>query len=192
MVNDRPILLGFSVFYYLRGQNRYYFSIPFDREMQGASFRIGKRLKWPDNYFRAFWTISTSQKTYKGNEEDLIDYGLAGISNSVGLSISQTVTRDSRNHPEFPSRGSSFAWTSTLSGGPLSSKLLPVHENFHKHTLKFDWYTNPFWKAAIVSSWQFGAIKELNSRHTENTIIPIDEKFIMGGSGIPYLSLIHI
>ena len=94
----------FSVFYYLRGQNRYYFSIPFDREMQGARFRIGKRLKWPDNYFRAFWTISTSQKTYKGNEEDLIDYGLAGISNSVGLSISQTVTRDSRNHPEFPSQ----------------------------------------------------------------------------------------
>ena len=157
MVNDRPILLGFSVFYYLRGQNRYYFSIPFDREMQGASFRIGKRLKWPDNYFRAFWTISTSQKTYRGNEEDLIDYGLAGISHS----------------------------------GPLSSKLLPVLENFHKHTFKFDWYTNPFWKAAIVSSWQFGAIKELNSRHTENTIIPIDEKFIMGGSGIPYGTLLR-
>ena len=104
MVNDRPILLGFSVFYYLRGQNRYYFSIPFDREMQGASFRIGKRLKWPDNYFRAFWSISTSKKNYKGSEEDLNEYGLLGVSNSVGLSISQTVTRDSRNHPEFPSQ----------------------------------------------------------------------------------------
>ena len=191
MVNDRPILLGFSVFYYLRGQNRYYFSIPFDREMLGASFRTGTRLKWPDNYFRAFWTISASQKTYKGNEEDLIEYGLLGVSNSVGLSISQTLTRDSRNHPEFPSRGSSFAWTSTLSGGPLSSKLLPINENFHKHTLKFDWFTNPFWKAAIVSSWQIGAIRELNSRHTETTIIPIDEKFIMGGSGIPYGTLLR-
>tara|TARA_Y100000590_G_scaffold470581_1_gene666557 strand:- start:4816 stop:7194 length:2379 start_codon:yes stop_codon:yes gene_type:complete len=191
MVNDRPVLLGFSVFYYLRGQNRYYYSIPFDREMQGASFRIGTRLKWPDNYFRSFWAISISQKNYRGTEENLKEYGLLGISNSVGLSFSQTVTRDSRNHPEFPSRGSSFSWTSTLSGGPFSSELLPVHENFHKHILKFDWFTNPFWKAALVSSWQFGAIKDLPPRHTENTIIPIDEKFIMGGSGIPYGTLLR-
>ena len=191
MVNDRPILLGFSVFYYLRGQNRYYFSIPFDREMQGASFRIGKRLKWPDNYFRAFWSISTSKKNYKGSEEDLNEYGLLGVSNSVGLSISQTVTRDSRNHPEFPSQGSSFNWTSTLSGGPFSAKILPVHENFHKHTVKLEWFTNPVWKSALVSSWQFGAIKDLRPRHTENTIIPIDEKFIMGGSGIPYGTLLR-
>ncbi len=191
MVNDRPVLLGFSIFYYLRGQNRYYFSIPFDREMQGASFRVGTRLKWPDNYFRSFWSISVSQKNYRGNEEDLKEYGLLGISNSVGLSFSQTVTRDSRNHPEFPSRGSSFAWTSTLSGGPFSSELLPVHENFHKHVFKFDWFTNPFWKAALVSSWQFGAIKDLPPRHTDDTIIPIDEKFIMGGSGIPYGTMLR-
>ncbi len=191
MVNDRPVLLGFSIFYYLRGQNRYYYSIPFDREMQGASFRIGTRLKWPDNYFRSFWSISVSQKNYRGTEENLKEYGLLGISNSVGLSFSQTVTRDSRNHPEFPSRGSSFSWTSTLSGGPFSTELFPVHENFHKHMLKFDWFTNPFWKAALVSSWQFGAIKDLPPRHTDNTIIPIDEKFIMGGSGIPYGTLLR-
>ena len=191
MVNDRPILLGFSVFYYLRGQNRYYYSIPFDREMAGASIRVGTRLKWPDNYFRAVWTLSTSQKTYKGNPEDLAAYGLDGVRNSVGLSISQTITRDSRNHPEFPSQGSSFNWTSTLSGGPLSSQILPVHENFHKHTLKFNWFTNPFWKLALVSSWQFGAIKELVPKHTDNTLVPIDEKFIMGGSGIPYGTLLR-
>ena len=57
--------------------------------------------------------------------------------------------------------------------------------------MKFNWFTNPFWKLALVSSWQFGAIKELVPKHTDNTLVPIDEKFIMGGSGIPYGTLLR-
>ena len=48
------------------------------------------------------------------NEEDG-DYSFS----SSGISFIQTITRDSRNHPEFPTNGSRSIWTSTFSGGFL-------------------------------------------------------------------------
>ncbi|MEE9167987.1 MAG: outer membrane protein assembly factor BamA [Candidatus Neomarinimicrobiota bacterium] len=183
MVKDTPVLLGFSAFYYLRGQNVTYYSFPLDRTVVGASVRVGRRLKWPDNYFRASWMVQGTQKRYEGSEEDLERY-VRGRETTVGLALTQFVTRDSRNHPEFPSEGSVFSWTSTLSGGPLDTRLLPVHENFHKHVLKFDAYAPLVWKFVLLNSFQMGSIKELPS--PRGSIIPIDERFIMGGSGIPY------
>lgn len=184
MVNDTPNLIGFSAFYYLRGQSAIY-SFPLDREVIGGSVRWGRRLKWPDNFFRASWMIQTSRSSYQGKEEDLEQY-VSGFRETVGLSVTQVVSRDSRNHPEFPSLGSSFGWTSTLSGGPLSGPWFTIHESFHKHVLKFEWFTSPFWKTALMSSLQMGVIKKLPSGPDTRSIIPIDDLFIMGGSGIPY------
>lgn len=188
MVNDTPLLVGFSAFYYLRGQNQLYYSFPLDRKVIGGSVRVGRRLKWPDNYFRASWMIQGTQKAYEGLQEDLDRY-VSGREKTVGLAVTQFVTRDSRNHPEFPSLGSVFSWTSTLSGGPLDTRFLPVHENFHKHVMKFDWYAPVFWKFVLLNSFQMGAIKTLPS--PRGSIIPIDERFIMGGSGIPYGTLLR-
>lgn len=184
MVNDTPNLVGFSAFYYLRGQSAIY-SFPLDREVVGGSVRWGRRLKWPDNFFRSSWMIQASKSSYRGSEEDLQRY-VSGFKETVGLSITQVVSRDSRNHPEFPSMGSTFRWTSTLSGGPLSGPWLTVHESFHKHVLMFEWFTSPFWKTALMSSLQMGAIERLSSGPGTRSIIPIDDKFIMGGSGIPF------
>jgi len=184
MVNDTPVLLGFSAYYYLRGMN-YTYSFPLDREVVGSSVRAGRRLKWPDNYFRASWMLQGSRKLYKGTKENLEKY-VSGFEKTVGLAISQFITRDSRDHPEFPSQGSVFSWTSTLSGGPLDTRFLPIHENFHKHVLKFNWYTPTFWKFVLLSSLHTGAIKTIPSRHGGVSLVPIDDRFIMGGSGIPY------
>lgn len=191
MVNDTPVLAGFSAFYYLRGQNRFYSGIPLDREVFGGSVRLGRRLKWPDNYFRASWMLQGTNKRYRGDQTDLEAFLPQGIAETVGLSLTQVVSRDSRDHPEFPSRGSTFSWTSTLSGGPLSTPLLPVHENFHKHILKFDWFTPVVWKFVLVSSWQMGAINNLAADESDVSVVPWDDLFIMGGSGIPYGTMLR-
>jgi outer membrane protein insertion porin family len=190
MINDTPVLVGFSAFYYLRGQNSYYSGIPLDREVFGGSVRLGRRLKWPDNYFRVSWMVQGTNKRYRGSQTDLEDF-LGGIAETVGLSVTQSVSRDSRDHPEFPSRGSIFSWSSTLSGGPLSTSLLPVHENFHKHIFKFDWFTPVVWKFVLMSSWQMGAIKNLVADESDISVVPWDDLFIMGGSGIPYGTMLR-
>ena len=190
MVNDTPVLVGFSTFYYLRGQNSSYYGVPLDREVIGGSVRFGKRLKWPDNYFRATWVLQGTRKSYKGTEADLETY-VSGFSETTGLSVGQVISRDSRNHPEFPSMGSVFTWSSTLSGGPLKTPWFDVHENFHKHLFKFDWYAPAFWKFVLTSSLQFGAIKEISTDGVERSIVPVDDRFIMGGSGIPYGTMLR-
>ncbi|MFQ6608354.1 MAG: outer membrane protein assembly factor BamA [Fidelibacterota bacterium] len=190
MVNDTPVLIGFSTFYYLRGRNSSYYGLPLDREVIGGSIRFGKRLKWPDNYFRSTWVLQGTRKSYRGSEEDLQNY-VSGFRETNGLSIGQVISRDSRNHPEFPSVGSVFNWSSTISGGPLQTPLFNVHENFHKHVFRFDWYAPAFWKFVLASSLQFGAIKEIPTKGVERSIIPVDDRFIMGGSGIPYGTMLR-
>lgn len=188
MVNDTPVLIGFTAFFYLRGQN-YGYTFPLDREVVGSSFRVGRRLKWPDNYFRASWMIQGSRTSYKAEKEEDLQRYVGSFRETVGLAVTQFVTRDSRNHPEFPSQGSVFSWTSTLSGGPLDTRFLRIHENYHKHIVKFDWYAPMFWKFALLNSLQLGAMKKLPSKN--GSIIPIDERFLMGGTGIPYGTLLR-
>ena len=185
MINDTPNLVGFSLYYYLRGQGAYSYSIPLDREIFGSSVRLGRRLRWPDNYFRATWVVQGSKKKYSGDEEILEEY-VSGFEETNGLSVSQHIRRDSRNHPEFPSLGSVMNWTSTFSGGILGG-----HENFHKNELKLDWYSPLFWKFVLTTSLQMGAIKETPSKSGSRSVIPLDEKFIMGGTGIPYGTLMR-
>jgi len=185
MINDTPNLIGFSMFYYLRGKSPYYYSIPLDREVYGGAIRFGRRFKWPDNFFRGTWMIQGTKKLYTGSEEDLEQY-VGGYEKTLGISVTQFIKRDSRNHPEFPSKGSVMNWTSSLSGGILGG-----NENFHKHVLKCDWYTPTFWKFVLYSSLQMGAIKEIKTGREEISIIPVDEKFFMGGSGIPYGNMLR-
>ncbi|MCH7731790.1 MAG: outer membrane protein assembly factor BamA [Candidatus Marinimicrobia bacterium] len=185
MVNDTPNLIGLSAYYSLRGQDINFFSFPLDRELYGLSVRWGRRLKWPDNYFRGSWMVQGSRTLYKGSKEDLEEY-VGGFKKTQGISITQFITRDSRNHPEYPSRGSVMRWTSTLSGG-----LLGGNENFQKHELRLEWYTPVVWEFALLSSLHMGSISELTSKDGGVSIIPIDEKYIMGGSGIPYGTMLR-
>ena len=62
------------------------------------------------------------------------------FSNS-GVSISQIISRDSRNHPEFPTSGSSMTWTTTFAGGILGGD-----EDYHKHVFDLKWLISGYEK----------------------------------------------
>jgi outer membrane protein insertion porin family len=179
MINDTPNLVGFSLFYTFQGASTQYY-YPLDITVRGGSVRWGRRLRWPDNLFRSSWSLQVTQKNYDGEEEDLDAY-VGGLVKTVGVKLSQVISRDSRDRPEFPTRGSRFTWTTSISGGFLGG-----NEDFHKHVLNLEWYTPTFSKFVLMSSLKLGAIAELPSKGDEISIIPLDEKFIMGGNGIPY------
>ena len=51
MINDSPYLVGASIFYSFRGSStNYYF--PLDFTVGGAVASFGRRLEWPDDFFR--------------------------------------------------------------------------------------------------------------------------------------------
>ena len=100
---------------------------------------------------------------------------------SSGISFIQTITRDSRNHPEFPTSGSKSIWISTLSGGFLGG-----NQNYHKHVLDFNYFTHLHNKFTVSQILKVGILKKISSRDDSHSIIPPSARFIMGGDGIPY------
>ncbi|MCG2715791.1 MAG: outer membrane protein assembly factor BamA [Candidatus Marinimicrobia bacterium] len=173
---DTPNLIGASIFYSERGSSGYYY-YPFDLSQLGASLRWGRRFKWPDNYFRGTWILSAAKKEYRNLDEAYLKSVLLGQSKTTGISFTQVISRDSRNRPEFPTVGSVMRWSSSLSGGFLGGT-----EHFHKHNFSMEYYLPTIWKLVLFNQVEFGVIKKIK----ESSIIPPDERFIMGGSGMIY------
>jgi len=184
MVFDTPNRVGFSFYSTFRGQGTSYY-FPLDLKMVGGSVQWGRRFKWPDDYFRGYWVLRTMKKTYEGNQEELDQY-VNGMNTTIGNSITQVVTRDNRDHHEFPTRGSKFTWESTFSGNILGG-----NEDFFKHVLNFEWFSPTFWKIVLTSSFKIGVIQTLENLDNQRSIIPFDEKFIMGGNGMPYGNMLR-
>ena len=180
MVNDTNNLLSGSLFYSFSGRSSMNYA-PLDMITKGGSFRWGRRFKWPDDYFRGSWSFTGHQRTYEAENDEQLQLYTGGLNQTVGISINQSISRDSRDHPEFPTIGSLMALSSSISGG-----LLGGNEDFHKHVLNLEWYTPTFWKFVLMSSVKLGGIKALPSEDNERSIIPFNERFIMGGSGMIY------
>jgi len=179
MVNDTKNLVGGSIYYRMMGGSTMYYS-PLETTIAGASIMLGRIFKWPDDYFRGTWQFQLNRRQYQGTQEDIDRYA-GGRTKSDGISINQSIRRDSRDHPEFPTIGSSFSLKSSLSGWILGGQ-----ENFHKHTLNLEWFTPTFWKFVLMNSMKIGVIKALPSKNDEGSYIPYNDRFIMGGNGIPY------
>ena len=180
MVNDTNNLLSGSIFYSFSGRSSMYYT-PYDATTKGGSVRWGRRFKWPDDYFRGSWSFTGHQRIYEFENSDESQFYTGGLNKTVGISINQSISRDSRDHPEFPTIGSLMALSSSISGGPLGG-----NEDFHKHVLNLEWFTPTFWKFVLMSSVKIGGIKALPSNDNERSIIPFNERFIMGGSGMVY------
>mgnify|MGYP001196580801 CR=1 FL=1 len=179
MVNDTKNLLGGSIFYTFRGSSTLY-SAPIDYTMAGTSITWGRIFKWPDDFFRGTWSFQLVRKMYEASQADLDRYA-GGYKTSDGINFSQTIRRDSRDHPEFTTIGSLFSLKSMLSGWVLGGQ-----ENFHKHVLNLEWYTPTFWKFVLMNSMKIGVVKELPALREGRSFIPWNDRFIMGGNGIPY------
>jgi outer membrane protein insertion porin family len=163
---DTPTLLGVNLF----DTRVIYFD--YDYQITGASLRVGRRLKWPDNLFRGDWTIR-----YQRNEVNAGgQFYSQGVSNQVG--ISQVISRNSTDSPIFPSRGSSLSLLTEISGGPF----LPGTARYHKHVFSVDWYipiVNST-RIALALSTNYGFIFGFE----KNAYIPIQDYFYMGGTGL--------
>ena len=174
---DTPNLVGASVFYTERGYSSSYYYYPYDLTQKGGSIRWGRRFRWPDNYFRGSWAFSASKKEYYNLDEEYLNRVLNGNDKTTNVSLIQVVSRDSRDAPEFPTKGSVFNLTTTLAGWFLGGT-----EHFVKNILNMDYYTPTFWKLVLYNHVEVGLINKIR----DDSVIPPDERFIMGGAGMVY------
>ncbi|MCH7691126.1 MAG: BamA/TamA family outer membrane protein, partial [candidate division Zixibacteria bacterium] len=65
---DRPTLLGTDIF----ALNRRWFS-DYTEGRRGGSLRLGRRLRWPDNYFRVFATYRLEETRFNDFDQDFVE-----------------------------------------------------------------------------------------------------------------------
>lgn len=173
---DTPTLIGLSLFDTKR-DSRF---TGYDQRSQGATARLGRRLSWPDNFFRADWIYRIDRTDLTNFSQIIIDRNPSGIIDQnwplTTSGITQRISRNSLDRPEFPTSGSRFSISTELTGGPLGGNV-----SFHKHILQNDWFSPIFLNFVLMSSMQAGYIEGFGD-DTKN--IPFLELFFMGGEGL--------
>ena len=170
-----PTLLGVSFFDSRRGGQNY----GFDEDVIGGTLRIGRRFRWPDDYFRGDWVYRLEQVEYSNFTESFRASNPRNLQEDeprLSSSVTQIITRDSRDNPEFPTVGSVNAYRVEVAGGPFGG-----NDQFHKHILTSEWYNPVVWRLVLFARTELGLLDGLTGDADE---IPYIEHFFMGGSGL--------
>jgi len=162
---DTPTLVGFDLF---DTRQRYIY----DLRQSGITFKLGRRLAWPDNFFYV-------QGRFKFQYNDIIEgrgFYTEGLSRQY--SVGATISRSDIDNPIFPSRGTKFSLNGELNGGPL----LPGEVDYYKFEFNFDWYKRLFNsnRLSFYTSVSIGYMDELRA----GTPINPFEYYFMGGNGL--------
>ena len=214
----RPTLFGADLFLVNR---RWYDEYTEGR--RGASIRLGRRLRWPDNYFRivgsyriernrfydyddSFLALNSSSSTYYYQWSEVVpvvdsvssdttyQINSRAESNTVvgealpgsivaynerwntASRLSFTLTRDSRNLPEFATKGSLFSYTFENTGG-----LLGGFWRYQHHQISFAKFFPLFWKVALATKIEYGVLIGSNSDPEDRRIL-VSDRFSPGGT----------
>ena len=172
---DTPTLAGFSLYDSKRDASY----IGYSQRSSGGQFRLGRRFRWPDNYFRGDWI-------YRIDRTDLSDFSQAVIdanpNNIIGedwplisSGITQIISRNSLNRPEFPTEGSEVSLSTEFAGGLLGGNV-----GYHKYTFSASWFTPAIWKFVLYNHTIAGYL----DGWTKGSRIPYLEYFFLGGEGM--------
>ena len=144
------------------------------------SFRLGRRFSWPDNYFRGDWIYRIDQTELGDFSDYYIELNPNNIVNEdwplTSSGITQIISRNSLDQPEFPTRGSKVSLSTEITGGPFGGNVA-----YHKYIFSAEWFMPTFTqKLILLTRAQCGFLDRL----TKSGSIPYLEYFFMGGSGL--------
>ncbi len=172
---NRRTLVGVSFFDTHRGGDYY----GFDEDIIGGTLRVGQRLKWPDDYFRIDYIYRLDRTKYSNFSDAWRASNPRNLQEDkprISSSLTQILSRDSRNDPEFPTLGSVNSLRTELTGGPLGG-----NDQFIKAELSSQWYVPIAGQLVMTSLTEAGALDGLTRRTRD---IPYYDYFFMGGAGL--------
>jgi len=162
---DTPTSIGFEVF----DTRQAYI---YDLRQSGGTLRVGRRLKWPDDFFYV-------QGLFRYQYNNVIEgQNFYAEGKTHQFTLGATLTRRDIDNPIFPSQGSNLSLDGELSGGPV----LPGDVDYFKIGFKAEWYKRLFGSNRIVlySVADLGYLQEL----VKGTPIQPFEEYYMGGNGL--------
>ncbi|TGE05275.1 outer membrane protein assembly factor BamA [Hymenobacter fodinae] len=151
-------------------------------KVNSASVSLGRRLRWPDDYFTLSNSLSFSQ--YKLQNYTYFENFNNGNANN--FTFNTTLARNSIDNPTFTRRGSTLSLSVNLT--PPYSIFKGSHPSvnewveFHKWMFDASWFSPLVGKLVLNTRAHFGFIGSYNS---SRQIGPF-ERFKLGGSGLGY------
>jgi outer membrane protein insertion porin family len=154
----------------------------------GASLSLGKRLRWPDDFFSAFYSLSLQQYDLQNAG------GVFGLQINTGksnnLELKYVLTRSSVNEPIFPTQGSTYTF-SLAATPPISAFSNTNYANvtdaqkykwieYHKWKFDAENYNKLFGKFVLATKIRFGYLGYYNKGLGYSPF----ERFMVGGSGL--------
>ena len=162
----------------------------------GGSVGLGRRLKWPDNYFNMYTNLSY-------NYYELINYSSfvfkTGYANDLNLGLN--ISRNSIDAPIYPKQGSNFVFSgqftppySLFNGKDYSKPMTDAQRykyiEYQKYKITAEWFTQLTNKKAAEGSEARNLVLRTKvgygflAHYTKQTGFSPFERFYMGGSGI--------
>lgn len=157
-------------------------------KVSGVSAGIGRRLKWPDDYFTLYNEVSYQvYDLFNYSYGDLFAFN-TGVSNNI--SFKTILQRSSVDQPIYPRRGSDFSLSLQVTP-PWSlldnrdySKLEDIDKykwiEYHKWKFSGAWFLNIVDKLVLAVKGEYGVLGMYNSDYGASPF----EGFTMGGSGL--------
>jgi outer membrane protein insertion porin family len=152
----------------------------FTERRTGGDIQVGRRLRWPDNYFRIFAGYRLERvnylninSTYRENNKDN-PYSIVTQDWPLATSaLSTTVIRDSRDLSQFATKGSILSVRNELAGTVLGGDW-----DYFTQVYTGEYYKTVFWKVVFMARSKFGWISGINHPDSE---VPYSERFAPGG-----------
>lgn len=171
-LGQHPTSLGFQV--YTTHSEYVYIA-----DRSGAALSLGRRFRWPDDYFRADWTVSASHSNITNGGGIYIP----GIHDET--SVQQVISRISTDNPIFPTTGSEFSLLTRIAYLPLTSIAPNQPANYFRNGFTMRFFTPMLAiggqnKLVLVTSAEVGQLGGIGN----TPFVPPTELFVMGGSGL--------
>ncbi len=181
----RPTSLGVNLYYTRDAINSFLNRV-------GAVGSIGRRLRFPDDYFRGDWSVQiqsnspiSPRTTFEQNRYDSYK-SLYGSNFSLAnnkFSVTQTITRNSVDQPLFPRRGALFQATIELAYGPTpKSPQDRPWSQFDKWDFTAGWNTPLIGSLILSPKIEFGSLGLLG--HGKESYLSYYDLYRIGGAGL--------
>ena len=160
----------------------------YSMKITGVSVGLGRRLKWPDDYFTLYNELA--YQLYDLNNYSYYNMFTFKDGQANNLSFKTVLTRNSSDQPIYPRRGSIFSvslqltppWS--LMDGRDYSKLTDQEKykwiEYHKWKFSGAWFTTVAGKLVLASKAEFGLLGMYNEKYGASPF----EGFTMGGDGL--------
>jgi outer membrane protein insertion porin family len=182
----KPIYFGISAFTSLQSNGLKNIDINQQKiRLNGITFSLGKRLKWPDDYFQANTSINLQQYILNNYNQFIFSTG-----NSYNFNLTQEISRSSIDAPIFPTSGSNLKLT--IQATPPYSLFNNTNyvvatdkekyrfTEYHKWKFESQWFQRIYGKLIFKAQAQFGFLGVYNQAVGQSAF----ERFKLGGDGM--------